>query len=131
MGNGAERKMVFLERKMEWGSDGRPLAIRGRLSSHCGPDAGGRRGQPPMGLARELARSIRSEVESVRELLSGRQLLRLGSAQCLWPAHPARCGCDGKLRLQDADGLPAFNEGCAGKTGRDRGVRLRTTPPQG
>ena len=72
MGHGAERKMVFLEWKMEWWRKGRAAALRRRLSAHCRSHARRGRGESSMGLARELARSTGSEMEPVRELLSWR-----------------------------------------------------------
>src|SRR5438067_415751 len=124
MGHGAEWKLVFLEWKMERRREERTATLYRRLPPHRGPHARGGSGQPAMGLARELARRAGSEMEPVRELLSGRKLLRLGGAQCLRPADAARHRRDGEFSVQDADGVPAFGESRAGKASRDRRIRL-------
>src|SRR5438874_9721311 len=90
MGHGAEWELVFLEWEMERRREERCATLHRRLPPHRGSDARGGSGQPAMGLARELARRTGSEMEPVRELLSGRKLLRLGGVERLRPADAAR-----------------------------------------
>src|SRR5947209_12537436 len=102
MGNGAEREMVFVEWKMEWWSRPRPGALRRRVSAYCRSDARGGRVEPSLGLARELVRSTGSKVERVRELLSGRFLLRLGASESVWDADAPNGGWGRKFPVQNA-----------------------------
>src|SRR2546423_13838485 len=83
-----------------------------------------------MALACKLARPARGEMEPVRELLSGRQLLRLGRAQRLWSAYAPRARWHREFPLQNAERLSAPHQARARQTSPDRGVRLRYPPPK-
>src|ERR1043166_8797429 len=119
--------MVFLEWKMEWGRQGRAGAIRRGVLPHRRPDALGGRRQSAMGLARELARSAGSEMEPVRELLSGRFVLRLGWVERVRATYAARSRRSGEFPIQDDERVSASNEDCARQTNRDRRVRVRAS----
>src|SRR5438132_6292396 len=125
MGDRTERGMVQLERKMEWRRERRTEALHHGLSAHCRSHARGGRGQFDLGLARELARRTGTKVERVRELFSGRELLRLGRTQRLRADHATYTRWDGKFRIQNARSLSASDKVGARKTGYHRRVRLR------
>src|SRR5436305_12113763 len=115
MGDRAERKLVRLEREMEWRRRRRAEALYRSLSPHHRSDARGRRRKPDLGLARQLVRRARAKMERVRKLFSRRELLRLGRAQCLWTDHAVDPRWHRKFCIQNARSLSTLNEACARK----------------
>src|SRR5438270_5544821 len=97
MGHGAERKVVQLEWPVERGRNRGPARIYRCLQAYRRRDAGARRGQFAMGLARQLAGRAGAKMECLRKLLSGENY-------CDWVAFSAY----GPTTPTTSDGTESF-----------------------